>query len=769
MEWQRYGHSHPLVSNEDQTNPANCARCGEVVSGPSFSCSEAECVFYLHKKCAEAPSQIHHPFHSDHPLLLLSKHPYGGSKWCACSFCGEKCELFLYHCSCQIDLHIKCALFSLNIAVNKLGELETVAIKDPLVSTEDGDKELESSLCFVCREPLLTSLYFSLDCGFNLHKGCAELPHEINHPFHNKHPLTLQFSGEPFSCNICPKNTSIYGLTYVCSPCKFALHIKCAQLPPQISLPCHRKHPLVLQFNSENLPCKACQEPQDKNFVYCCSSCKFALHIECASPPLTIKDKSHQHTFTLFWKQVPFICDACGLEGNSVAYTCSTCNLQIHKKCISIPPIIRVPRHHHPIFHNYFLQKSEFKNSDCSFCDTEVHTEYGSYYCPHCNFISHVNCATEDEFWYFVVDAKDKDEKLDDDGSLDPITRVIEKNEGGEMTKIKHFGHAHDLILSDNFMDNDKSCDACMLLISNSFYFCSSHCDFFLHKSCSKFLRKKQTWLHRCQRPLDLLVGYIFECAHCGCEGSGFAYKCNACNHHICLRCGVRDYRITHQGHRHSLFFYLKHKGQCNGCGTEEVGPYLFRCKLCNFNLGIECCLMLPLTSRHKCDEHPLALTYHESNDYSKYNRCDICEEKRDPKFWFYHCATCDTSAHPRCVLGRYPFIKAGSVYKEKDHPHPLTFVRKAYNYPAACRKCCKPCQDLALECPESTCNYIVHWECVKPPAFRYDRPIALYKTGEDAMADDNLKEPFSSSLEIKDDYKRNKGCELFRLDIAGL
>ncbi|XVF62915.1 hypothetical protein PTKIN_Ptkin09bG0047000 [Pterospermum kingtungense] len=177
---------------------ANCARCGELMSYPSFRFTE--CEFCLHKKCAEAPSQILHPFHRTHPLDLLQKPPYPYPK-ANCNFCGENCELFVYHCSCELDFHIKCALFSLHIAENKLGELENVAIKDPLVSTEDGNNEVESSLCFVCREPLSASPYFSLDCGFNLHKKCAEFPHEINHPFHKSHPLILQFSprGERFS------------------------------------------------------------------------------------------------------------------------------------------------------------------------------------------------------------------------------------------------------------------------------------------------------------------------------------------------------------------------------------------------------------------------------------------------------------------------------------------------------------------------------------------------------------------------------------------
>ncbi|XP_022722648.1 uncharacterized protein LOC111279850 [Durio zibethinus] len=391
MESQHFGHSHPLmVSNE--IKEANCSRCGEVVSAPTLCC--VECGFYLHKKCAEAPSEIHHPFHPNHPLVLFPKPPYkrGG---CPCDFCGQNCELFVYHCPCNLDFHIKCALFSLNIAEKKLGELEHAAIKDQLISTEGGQKELERAKCFGCWEPLLGSAYFSLDSGFHLHKKCAELPHEINHPLHNKHPLILQFNGERFSCKICLQKPSSKGFIYFCSPCKFALHIKCAELPPQINLPCHRIHPLILQFNSENLPCKICQETQLQKFVYCCSSCKFSLHIECASSPLTIKEKNHQHPFILYWRRHSFICDACGLKGNYAAYICLACDLLIHKKCVSLPPIIKVPRHHHPIFHNYFLPENEFKNWHCEICDTEVDIEYGSYCCLDCNFIAHVKCATE--------------------------------------------------------------------------------------------------------------------------------------------------------------------------------------------------------------------------------------------------------------------------------------------------------------------------------------------------------------------------------------
>ncbi|KAE8721344.1 hypothetical protein F3Y22_tig00016212pilonHSYRG00064 [Hibiscus syriacus] len=226
---------------------------------------------------------------------------------------------------------------------------------------------------------------------------------------------------------------------------------------------------------------------------------------------------------------------------------CSACTLVIHPKCASIPPIVKVPRHDHPIFHNYFLSGNEFKNQNCEFCDTEVNIDYGNYHCSDCNFIAHVKCAMR-EGWYDVIEAKDLDERRDDDlASINPITLVIEQNEGGEMTRIKHFSHAHHQILSDNFMDNDKTCDGCMLLVSTSFYYCSSYCDLYLHKTCAESLRKKLSWSHAHQQGLIIVVGYIFKCRICKCESSGFACKCEVCNEHFCLPCVVyRDYSIQH-------------------------------------------------------------------------------------------------------------------------------------------------------------------------------------------------------------------------------
>ncbi|KAL1110734.1 hypothetical protein V6Z11_D02G006800, partial [Gossypium hirsutum] len=141
-----YGHQHPLllILNEDQLlNVAKCSRCREKVSTPCFSCAQ-DCGFYLHKVCAEAPLELNHPFHPDHPLLLMQNAPYSSGGY-ICNFCGKGGNEFVYHCSCDFDFHIKCALFTFNIAENNLKELEHVALQD---------EELEDdSKCFGCWEP----------------------------------------------------------------------------------------------------------------------------------------------------------------------------------------------------------------------------------------------------------------------------------------------------------------------------------------------------------------------------------------------------------------------------------------------------------------------------------------------------------------------------------------------------------------------------------------------------------------------------------------
>ncbi|KAH1095910.1 hypothetical protein J1N35_012831 [Gossypium stocksii] len=627
--------------------------CGEKVSAPCFCCEE-NCGFYLHKACAEAPLELNHPFHHDHPLLLMQKPPYSDSDVkCICDFCDERCEKFIYHCSCGLDFHIKCALFTFNIAENNLKELEHFALQHPLISTENGDEELEDvSKCFGCREPLANYTHFSPNCGFNLHEKCTELPFKMNHV-------------------------------------------------------CQRKHPLVLQFNSERLSCKICGVTRRRGFIYGCSPCKFAVHIECvsASLDLVVEDKSHEHPFTLFTRRSSFICDACGVEGSYASYICCTCNIMVHTKCTSLPRIIKSKWHDHRLFHKNFLHMEDFRVLDCILCHEEVSTDHGSYYCSKCDVIFHVKCLMKDKDLYKIVE--NEDEKFADE-SVSSITKVLEWNEAGEATVIEHITHIHHLTLSDRVGEYDNKCwEGCLLPISASFYY---WCDFFLHKVCAELPKVKDVWIHPCQSPLDLTLNEVFQCVGCHYLSNAFAYTCEECKQCICLRCIIA---LTHGartcvGHKHPVFLHIEYRGRCVACGDNSVG--LLRCKYCDFSLDHKC-FSLPLTAQHKSDEHLLSLTYHDDNSYSESHFCDVCKERRDPNLWFYHCATCDTSAHVNCVLDKYRFVILGSIVgvDEDVHEHPLTVVKKKYYYPN-CSFCGKPCVNLALEC--TGCNFIVHFEC---------------------------------------------------------
>ncbi|OMO49722.1 Zinc finger, PHD-type [Corchorus olitorius] len=669
MELQHFSHSHPLVFNEEPNNDkAKCLGCGDVVLGPSFNCKA--CGFYLDQKCAEAPSELVHPFHRNHNLNLLNRNPNGGES--VCNFCYKNCENFIYHCSssssCQLNLHIKCALFLYNL-VEKKNRKPQIAHIDPLSSTEFHSKEPKETNCFVCWKPLLDSTYLSLDFGFYLHKKCIELPLEINHL-------------------------------------------------------CHRQHSLFFQFNSEHLPCQICQETHGCEFVYYCSPCKFAIHIGCESPPPIIEDtRNHEHPFTRWLRPYPFICDACGIEGNYESYTCSTCCLVLHKKCISLPHIIKSVWHHHPIFHKYFVVDNECGPLECGMCHEEVNTVHGSYYCSECKFIVHVNCVLNDiSGSYYKVDLEDVYHlyQLLASYAMVPSFDVIRKINLGENvidTEIKHFSHEHNLLLSHDEVEDERYCDGCSLLIITSFYHCLQ-CDFFLHKSCVDELPKKeQIWLHFHQEPLNLVPNRIFVCNACKLACTGFAYRGETCCFYtICVRCAKISFARTSEGHMHLLLLYGSYsQGQCNACGISTGGNFFtYRCKGCNFNLHDGCAIHFPEVVAHQCDQHYLKLTYHEDNDYSEYLYCDICEERRNPNNWFYHCAICNTSSHHQCVLKfDTNFIKRGTkIFVESVHAHPLVFKQKVYDYPEPCSKCGQRCLDLALECLEASCTYIIHWKC---------------------------------------------------------
>ncbi|XP_039071483.1 uncharacterized protein LOC120218615 [Hibiscus syriacus] len=335
---KNYGHQHPLVllneeqlmTNQSGTILADCSRCGEKVPAPWFGCAE-DCGFYLHKVCAGAPLELNHPFHQDHLLALVQNPTY---LW-KCDFCDKEGEKFVYHCSCGLNFHIKCALFTFNIAQNMLKELEHVALDPPKISTRKEDKELEDvRKCFVCWEPLANYEYFSPNCGFNLHKKCAELPLQMNHMFHHKHPLVLQFNSQRLSCKIY-QDTFIDGFVYGCRP---SWH-KCDG--HSLKLTDHHDNNY-----SESHYCDICEESRDPNrWFYCCTTCDTSAHVDYVLGRLpSIKlgniyeGEDHPHSLSFVKKSYYYPdCDECGKPCEDLALECtkSECNYIGNWECVA--------------------------------------------------------------------------------------------------------------------------------------------------------------------------------------------------------------------------------------------------------------------------------------------------------------------------------------------------------------------------------------------------------------------------------------------------
>ncbi|KAM7500102.1 hypothetical protein LguiA_024516 [Lonicera macranthoides] len=91
MEIDQFSHEHRLVLKEEEHKHGigdddggdiqtfrRCNGCLDPISssllgGAYYSCVNNECDFFLHKLCAELPSEINHPLHPEHKLFLFGK------------------------------------------------------------------------------------------------------------------------------------------------------------------------------------------------------------------------------------------------------------------------------------------------------------------------------------------------------------------------------------------------------------------------------------------------------------------------------------------------------------------------------------------------------------------------------------------------------------------------------------------------------------------------------------------------------------------------
>ncbi|KAJ4831632.1 hypothetical protein Tsubulata_048332 [Turnera subulata] len=552
--------------------------------------------------------------------------------------------------------------------------------------------------------------------------------------FSHPHPLILKEEQEychweEVICSCCSQPIR-GGSGYSCSSsCSFHLHQHCIKMPKKIKRHLH-SDPLVLVTDpsNQNRLCGVCREIVTKGFYYRCSLCNFHLDPKCAFTPRVLECQSHQFVClknSMSLKSFEFICNACGTLGVNRPHLCTTCQLMVHDRCLHLSPSIQIKQHPHPMNHTYFLEDVDSTNFNCGVCGAEMKADYGGYSCPDCTFLCHVACANE-----YTSDSRG--------ASAGPDTAQL-------MSEIQHFSHGHPLVRIDE-VSKDHNCDLCQLpIILPPFYSCRD-CDFHLDHSCTKLANKIEYGAQTHPHPLvfrpDMGDSAVFYCNWCSQFSHGSYYACEECSLTVDVRCIKAMFEpFKHEAHEHSLFLpsssneigeinlktYLDLYRECSGCGCipNLLRPKL-RCKQCSFNLDFACATLPLKVINDRYDPHPLFLTYRsydgEEASYEVY--CQICGDERDSKHWFYHCRDCDFDAHPKCLLGRYPYLKLGGSYTHNNHPHPLTLVEQLEEkQEPACHTCGDACRYFVLECTAWGCNFIAHWSCCQQSACLFAAP----------------------------------------------
>ncbi|XP_021669084.2 uncharacterized protein LOC110656553, partial [Hevea brasiliensis] len=189
--------------------------------GVTYGCSS--CNFFLHKSCAELPTEIQNFAHPSHPLSLLILTCQNPKKF-KCNICLKDCRGFIFHCrECNFQLDVECA--SLTPTVNFGDHPHRLTVVDNIYD------ELE---CCACNGSCIGSPAFRcLKCNFNLHLVCGPLPITIKHKCHID-PLTLKDfyveddDDDEFYCDACelPRNPRL--CVYYCETgCPMIVDVKC--------------------------------------------------------------------------------------------------------------------------------------------------------------------------------------------------------------------------------------------------------------------------------------------------------------------------------------------------------------------------------------------------------------------------------------------------------------------------------------------------------------------------------------------------------------
>ncbi|PWA68185.1 C1-like protein [Artemisia annua] len=585
---------HPLklINGVILFGVGKCFACVKPISPSDSAYGCIQCLFFLHKSCAELPLTIN-TSSIYQPLKLINMRKTRFSTF----LCGV--------CSLQQPVRLQRLAHGL------------------CYSSYDGPDIFAACINCCVGE-------FSQKAEADAIKKEAMV--KIKHEGHPGHTLTLQLRPASFRCDACHTKDDD-GLFYQCDSCDFWIHKTCTSLASTLDLPHHPNHPLVLVYSlPENFYkyanyCEFCKIYIRRNeWLYHCANCRYFAHIKCAlnaSPPSTprdhpstsgsnehdllhfpmpdvfrdplkllhldelslddndeleIKHWSHHHPLILNVEpqhnNMPStsdsieVCYGCIRPISFPYYSCKDgCSFTLHKYCAQLPLTLKHQLHpDHSLDlvdtsgHEYFYE--------CTGCYSYGNTFV--YRCETCGFHFCVNCAY--------------------------LPNII-----------KHKTHNHPLI---QVIDPQPLCKACAKWSPGISYACEA-CEFQLDMHCS--MRLPQSLHHRYCKGHEVPLTYPpienhpedFYCDICEEEMHPkqplyyfHKYKCSF--HPCCI--SRRDFyeniwkegTITVSYHKHPLTYVRRKKSPqyvCSTCNQDINGYSVLECraKLCNFNICYRC------------------------------------------------------------------------------------------------------------------------------------------------------------------------------------
>ncbi|KAL8136554.1 hypothetical protein V2J09_002555 [Rumex salicifolius] len=203
-------------------------------------------------------------------------------------------------------------------------------------------------------------------------------------------------------------------------------------------------------------------------------------------------------------------------------------------------------------------------------------------------------------------------------------------------------------------VDHDTCCGVCENQVTNSgaSYTCEG-CSLTLHRSCAELARGDNEHFKPGNFPgllsMEPNVAYAFPvecpCVRCREDGKDFSDKCRHCLFESHLKSRLVPTVVRHKAHGHFLTLWLHsncdgymYSYTCMAC-RKRGGFVAYICGECNSRTYHPECLLLPPSVDHSHGgyTHELQMVLGREEEMEDYI-CDLCQNKMDPKAWYYHC-----------------------------------------------------------------------------------------------------------------------------------